>query len=77
LTLANSLTQLTSEDKFHGRVMSVFNLLFNGLSRVGALVIGGLAEITNISWALGVGAVLSAGMGLLFLYRMPQIRRLP
>lgn len=77
LTLANSLTQLTTEDTFHGRVMSVFNLLFNGLSRVGALVIGGLAEFTNISWALGAGAVLSAGMGLLFLYRMPHIRRLP
>lgn len=77
LTLANSLTQINTADEFHGRVMSIFNLLFNGLSRVGALVIGGLAEFTNISWALGVSAVLSAVIGLVFIYRLPQIRRLP
>jgi MFS family permease len=77
LTLANSLTQLNTRDEFHGRVMSIFNLLFNGLSRVGALVIGGLAEVTSISWALGAGAALSVGLGLVFIFRMPHIRRLP
>jgi len=77
LTLANSLAQLNTADEYHGRVMSIFNLLFNGSSRVGALVIGGLAEFTNISWALGVSAALSAVIGLVFIFRMPLIRRLP
>lgn len=77
LTLANSLTQINTADDFHGRVMSIFNLLFNGLSRVGALVIGGLAELTSISWALGAGAALSAVIGLVLVFRMPRVRRLP
>lgn len=77
LTLANSLTQLNTENDYHGRVMSVFNLLFNGLSRVGALVIGGFAEIISISWVLGISAIMSAILGVFMLYRMPHIRRLP
>lgn len=77
LTLANSLTQLNTTDEFHGRVMSIFNLLFNGMSRVGALVIGGLAEFTTIAWALGAGAALSAVIGVVVIYRMPKIHQLP
>lgn len=77
LTLANSLTQLNTTDEFHGRVMSIFNLLFNGMSRVGALVIGGLAEFTTITWALGAGAALSAVIGVVVIYRMPKIHQLP
>jgi len=77
LTLANSLTQLNTENDYHGRVMSVFNLLFNGMSRVGALVIGGFAEIISISWVLGISAIMSAILGVLMLYKMPHIRRLP
>jgi MFS family permease len=77
LTLGNSLTQLNTADGYHGRVMSVFNLLFNGLSRVGALVIGGFAEIISLSVVLGISAVISAVLGVIMLFQMPHIRRLP
>lgn len=77
LTLANSLAQLNSAKEYHGRVMSIFNLLFNGMSRVGALFIGGLADLTNIAWALGISAAASAIIGLVVIYRLPQVRRLP
>lgn len=77
LTLANSLAQLNSAKEYHGRVMSIFNLLFNGMSRFGALFIGGFAELTNIAWALGISAAASAIIGLVVIYRMPQVRRLP
>ena len=77
LTLANSLAQLNSAKEYHGRVMSIFNLLFNGMSRVGALFIGGFAELTNIAWVLGISAAASAIIGLVVIYRMPQVRRLP
>jgi predicted MFS family arabinose efflux permease len=76
LTLANSLTQLNTADDYHGRVMSIFNLLFNGMSRVGALVIGGMAEIITTSWALGFSALLSLLIGLILLFKMPVIRKL-
>jgi hypothetical protein len=56
--------------------MSMFNLLFNGMSRVGALAIGGLAEVITTSWALGISAFLSALIGLAMIIKMPSIRSL-
>lgn len=76
-TLANSLLQLNSLEDYHGRVMSVFNLLFNGMSRFGALIIGALAEFTNISLALGLGASMSAIIGVAVYLKMPYLRKLP
>lgn len=76
LTLANSLTQLNTAEEYQGRVMSVFNLLFNSMSRVGALAIGGLAEIVSLSWALGASSFLSAVIGLIFIFKMPKLRSL-
>jgi MFS family permease len=76
LTLANSLTQLSTSDEYRGRVMSIFNLLFNGMSRVGALVIGGFAEIISASWALGLSAGVSAIFGIVVLFQLPRIRKL-
>lgn len=76
LTLGNSLTQLNTADEYHGRMMSIFNLLFNGMSRVGALVIGGFAEIIPVSWVLGASALISAILGLIMIFKMPGVRRL-
>jgi hypothetical protein len=75
LTLGNSLTQLNTADGFQGRTMSIFNLLFNGMSRIGALIIGGFAEIINISWALGLSAGLSVAIGVVMFFYMPHVRR--
>ncbi len=76
LTLANSLIQLNTADDYHGRVMSVFNLLFGGMSRAGTLVIGGMAEIVSVSLALGVGGLVSAVLGLAVLLKLNDVRRL-
>lgn len=76
LTLGNSLTQLNTAEAYHGRMMSIFNLLFNGMSRVGALVIGGFAEIISVSWALGISAFMSAFIGLIMIFKMPGVRKL-
>lgn len=75
-TLANSLLQLNTLSDYHGRVMSLYNLLFSGMSRVGALLIGGLADVTSISWAVGLGAAIGVGWGLVVLWRMPSVWRL-
>jgi MFS family permease len=76
LTLANSLIQLNTTDKYQGRVMSVFNLLFNGMSRIGALAIGGLAEFITVSWALGLSSMISALIGLIIIFKSQAIRNL-
>jgi hypothetical protein len=43
---------------------------------VGALLIGGFAEIINISWALGISAVISAILGIFMLLQMSFVRKL-
>jgi MFS family permease len=75
-TLANSLIQLSTSGVYHGRVMSVFNLVFNGMSRVGALVVGGVAEVTGAPLAVGAGAVVSALVGVAIIWLMPEVRQL-
>jgi len=76
-TLANSLIQLGVAEKYRGRVMSIFNLLFNGMSRVGAMGVGGVAELTSVPLALGVSAVTSLFLGLLIVRGMPEVYHLP
>lgn len=75
-TLANSLLQLNADGDYQGRVMSVYNLLFNGMSRVGALGIGGLAQFIGIPWAIGLGAMACVIWGLFVIWRMPYVQRL-
>jgi MFS family permease len=75
-TLANSMIQLNTAEVYHGRVMSVFNLTFNGMSRVGALVIGGVAEFTGAPLAVGAGAAVSVLVGVAIIWLMPEVRQL-
>jgi MFS family permease len=76
-TLANSLIQITTSDQYHGRVMSIFNLLFNGASRAGALGVGAVAEFTGVPLALGASALVSLVAGLVMLRGMPEVVHLP
>ncbi|WP_434655085.1 MFS transporter [Thermoanaerobacterium thermosaccharolyticum] len=41
---ANTTVQLNSDNKFRGRVMSVYSLVFGGVTPIGALYAGSLAE---------------------------------
>jgi MFS family permease len=41
---ANTTVQLSADNKFRGRVMSVYSLVFGGVTPIGALFAGGLAE---------------------------------
>jgi MFS family permease len=76
-SMANSLIQLSALNEFHGRVMSIFNLIFNGMSRAGALLIGGLAEVVGISWAVGAGGMLCLVLSLIVVWRMSYVHKIP
>lgn len=75
--LSTSLIQISTPDSLQGRVMSIFTLVFNGMSRVGVVFIGGIAEFTGIAWAVGLGALISLLWGIIVIWRMPHIYRLP
>jgi predicted MFS family arabinose efflux permease len=70
--LSNSLLQIKSDEAYHGRVMSVFNLMFVGMSRMGALGAGALAEFVGAQLAVGLGALVSLGYGIYVFVKMPH-----
>ena len=58
---ANSSVQLATPDRLRGRVMSIYTLVFAGMSPVGALVAGGLMA----RFGPRVGVIVLAALGLL------------
>ncbi|HEV8675252.1 MAG TPA: MFS transporter [Methylomirabilota bacterium] len=58
LASSNTALQVTVPDELRGRVMSLYSLVFAGVSPVGAFLIGGIAE------AFGAPAACAAGGGL-------------
>lgn len=57
---ANSTVQIETPDALRGRVMSVYALVFNGLTPFGALMMGGIVG----AWGLPAGVLLGGGVGL-------------
>ncbi len=57
----NTLLQLTTEDRFRGRVMSLYTLMFAGTVPIGALGSGAIAQ----RWGAPVSTTVSAGVMLI------------
>ena len=66
-SLANTILQSFIEDRFRGRVMSLYSLIFQGAFRTGALFAGELARHAGVPSALAIGAAVALlyGLGLL------------
>jgi predicted MFS family arabinose efflux permease len=58
IATVNSMIQLTVPDELRGRVMSSFTTVFLGMSTLGNLVIGSLAQYIGTQKALATGAFL-------------------
>jgi MFS family permease len=58
----NMLLQLTTDDRYRGRVMSLYTLMFVGSAPFGALLCGAIAQRFGAPWATTFSAaVLFAG----------------
>jgi MFS family permease len=57
VALINTLLQTKVEDRFRGRVMSVFMITFAGMMPFGNLIAGGLAHAMGVSFAVMVGGI--------------------
>jgi hypothetical protein len=76
MSLSNILLMAYTEPSLQGRVMSVYMMEFSLVS-FGTFLVGVLAEIAGVQWAIGTTAVLLiaiAAAGLLF---VPRVRNLP
>ena len=55
---ANTQLQLSAPDDLRGRVMSVYSLMFTGVTPIGALVTGFLADAIHVRLTLGIEAAI-------------------
>jgi predicted MFS family arabinose efflux permease len=56
-TATQSSFQMAVEPAVRGRVMSIYSMVWRGTPAIGAIVVGWVAEITGLSWAVaGAGA---------------------
>lgn len=72
----NTLIQARVPDRLRGRVMSVYALMFLGMSPLGALQAGAVANALGAPAAVRIGVLLSGGAALTLFWRLPQLRRL-
>ena len=70
----NTMIQLTIEDRFRGRIMSLYTLMFIGTAPIGALLAGGIAQHAGAPVATTLCAVILLGSALWVSYRLRVIR---
>ncbi len=66
----NTLIQLTTEDRFRGRIMSLYTLMFVGTAPIGALLSGGIAQRFSAPVATSVSALVLLGGAMRVSYRL-------
>ena len=66
----NTLVQLTTEDRFRGRIMSLYTFMFIGTAPIGALLSGGLAQRWGAPVATTVSALVLMGGAVWVFYRL-------
>jgi MFS transporter len=66
----NTLLQLTTEDRFRGRIMSLYTFMFIGTAPIGALMSGGIAQRWGAPVATTVSALVLLGGAVWVSYRL-------
>ncbi|MFN3480942.1 MAG: MFS transporter [Thermodesulfovibrionales bacterium] len=74
LALGNSFVQLTVPDELRGRVMSVYTLLFLGLSPLGNSLIGLIADLFGANRAIAMGSIICLTITILLVARLRELR---
>lgn len=70
---ANSMLQSLVPDSLRGRVMSVYVVMFVGVTPIGSLQAGTVAGILGARFALVAGAAILLALLVLFLWRSPRV----
>lgn len=75
MTLSNTLLQYYVNEKYMGRVMSLFLMQF-GLASFGAFAAGMLTSVIGVQWAVGGFAIVLVLLSILALVFVPRLRKL-
>lgn len=77
LALANTLIQTLVPDELRGRVLSIYTMLLLGLGPLGALIVGGIAQIVGqVPLVVGSSAAVAWLIMLTAMIRVPALRAL-
>jgi len=76
LALTNSTLQAISPPDYRGRIMSMYNLAVIGLSPLGSLQAGAVAEALGVRFALALGGAVCAAYFLILLALLPRLPNL-
>jgi hypothetical protein len=76
VALVNTILQTKVEDRFRGRVMSVFMLTFAGLMPFGNLIAGSLGSILGVSFAVLSGWIICGVFFTVVAITYPAIARI-
>ena len=71
-TLVNSALQLAAAPEMRSRVMALYGVAWVGTTPIGGLLMGWIAQMTNVRVSLGVGALAAVGTAAL---GWPALRR--
>ncbi|MFA6939433.1 MAG: MFS transporter [Clostridiaceae bacterium] len=66
-TTANTRIQLASSNEYRGRVMSVYSLVFAGVTPIGSLFSGGISDRFGVSNAFIISAIVTAFLSIILL----------
>jgi MFS family permease len=72
----NTLIQDQVPDEYRGRVLSLYTLTFMGLSPIGSLVLGALANQIGTPPAIALYGLLNGALGVMVLLRQRALWRL-
>ncbi len=73
-TATNTLIQAMVPDQLRGRVMSIYSMMFLGMSPLGSLLAGAMAERIGAPLTVAIGGLSSCLGGMVFLRKWPAMR---
>ncbi|HBY97995.1 MAG: MFS transporter [Ardenticatenaceae bacterium] len=76
-TISNILLQTTVPDELRGRVMSVYTMMFLGMTPFGSFQAGVVAEHFGAPAAILIGGLIVWSAAVFIFIRFPRVRRLP
>ncbi len=73
--LSNTTIQLNTPDELKGRAMSVYSLVFMGVTPVGNLFIGGIADVIGIKTSIFIGGLLGLVPSIYYLRKFLKLKK--
>jgi len=73
-TSTNTLIQAMVPDQLRGRVMSLYSMMFLGMTPLGSLVAGTMAEHIGAPITVALGGLISLAAGVVFARKWPSMR---